>query len=357
MMLIFLIFWRLTYRWIIDWAEVKLEDPNSNNSTWYYTFDSVWEHNVWLEVADPDDVTWNKVESVEISSILSVDFTAFPRVINKWWYVQFVANSQYARFYEWDFDDGQTSKWDQAKVTHKFDKSWTFSVELTVIDKDWNKNSFTKDIYVSAGTTPFAVIDASYSSNEDIWTQENSCSGQSAFVVNRSKQVKFSWEESIDPDWENTNLDYSWKIIDKYYSKKDVSMWFDELGCFQVKLTVTDQDTWISNSTTKWVKVENQLPEFSSIEITPKDEDTDPVVLDVVLKMQKIQIELYNHIYGIIIQILILNHKDLELRMCLKHLLYYQELQMIIILLLLWQIIMKPKLTQKKLQILDILLL
>lgn len=280
-------FGKLEYRWIIDGSEVRLENPNKNNSTGYYTFDSVWEHNVGLEVSDPDEVVWTRVESVNITSVLSVDFSAYPRVITKWWTVTFIANSPNARFFEWDFDDGSTRKWDDRRVNHKFESAGVYEVKLTVVDKDWERNSFTKEVYVWTGNIPFAVIDTMYSNWEDIWIEYNACDWNPAYMANRVQNIRFSWEESINADWWSSNLEYSWKIRGRYYSKREVSIKFTELGCYPVKLTVKDKTSGKTNSLTRYVKIENELPTFTQIDITPQDMSKDPVVLNVSLRNAK----------------------------------------------------------------------
>jgi hypothetical protein len=58
-----------------------------------------------LEVTDPDNMNAIKTEKINIGSILSVDFNAFPRVSQIGKTVRFVADSPRAQYYEWDFKD------------------------------------------------------------------------------------------------------------------------------------------------------------------------------------------------------------------------------------------------------------
>jgi PKD repeat protein len=74
----------------------------------YYTFSSIGDHSVVLEVTDPDGIGALKKDKISISSILSLDFTVFPRVIQREQFVKIVAESQHAKFFEWDFGDGDT---------------------------------------------------------------------------------------------------------------------------------------------------------------------------------------------------------------------------------------------------------
>ena len=96
----------LVYTWFIDGNKVNLEDANTNGSVGYYVFDSVGSHDVNLEVRDPDGIVSLKKSKVEVKSILSVEFFAFPRVIQRENFMKFVATSPEAQIFEWDFGDG-----------------------------------------------------------------------------------------------------------------------------------------------------------------------------------------------------------------------------------------------------------
>jgi hypothetical protein len=58
---------------------------------------------VALEVVDPDNITATKKSKVTISSILAVDLSTLPRVIQREQFIRFEAESKEASFYEWDF--------------------------------------------------------------------------------------------------------------------------------------------------------------------------------------------------------------------------------------------------------------
>jgi len=62
---------------------------------------------VILEVEDLDEITSIKKQSVSVKSTLSVDFAMYPRVIQREKFIKLVANSLEAKFYEWDFGDGE----------------------------------------------------------------------------------------------------------------------------------------------------------------------------------------------------------------------------------------------------------
>jgi len=137
--------WKLEFSWIINWERVNLENPNFNWSNWYYTFSSVGDQSVVLEVTDPDDMTSQKNQKITIKSILSVEFYAFPRVVQREKPVRFVADSPKASFYEWDFGDGQKEWWKSDTITHTYQKSGVYNVKLKVVDEDDNSNTFSKE--------------------------------------------------------------------------------------------------------------------------------------------------------------------------------------------------------------------
>ena len=78
------------FNWIIDGDKVNLEKPNTNGSLGFYTFDSVGDHSIALEVVDPDGISSLKQDKVSVKSILALDFAAYPRVIQRDQTIRFV---------------------------------------------------------------------------------------------------------------------------------------------------------------------------------------------------------------------------------------------------------------------------
>ena len=274
--------WKLKYSWIIDWDRINLSEPNYNGSTWYFTFDSVWEHSVTLEVEDPDKMISLKKGGVKIKSILSVEFYAFPRVAQRENKLRFVSNSPEAKFYEWDFWDGTTKWWRDSTIGHSYSKSWIFNVKLRVRDSDDHINTFKKNVYIWDSNSPYSFINIKDKSKLDTPFDESACDGKWAYIVNRVDSVKFSWDESINITWETSGLTYSWKLWrDSYKNTKDFTKKFDELGCFPIKLTVKSIENWKTHSTTSFVEVRNIKPILSSIDVRVVDSNTDPVIVNV----------------------------------------------------------------------------
>ncbi len=277
-------FWdngNLKYSWSIAWENVLLEDPNYNWSIGYYTFDSIWDHSVTLKVEDPDwrtDIVENKVK---VDSTLSVDFSAVPRAIKLGDSIRFKADSPEAKLYEWNFDDGNNEQSDSDNISHVYEESWVYDVELKVRDSEENTNSYKKVVYVWDGDNPVAILNVKVSNSEIPAIQSRACSWQDAYIVDRANPVTFDASDSIDVNGKNTGLDYSIKLDSKPRPVKTVSYKFDELGCFPVKLVVTSKKTRSSASTTIWVKVVNLKPTLSGLSVDVLNSDTDPVVVDV----------------------------------------------------------------------------
>lgn len=274
--------WKLEYSWLIDWQKIDLESPNYNWSLWYYTFDSIGDHSVVLEVTDPDSIKSQKNSKVNVSSILSVEFNAYPLVIQRNGYIKFLATSQNARFFKWDFGDGNIDGWSKEKVTHNYDKSWTFIVKLEVNDSEGNSNTFSKKVYVSDSNYPFALINVQYDNWFDVEYKENWCWWKWAYSIDRISNIRFNWQDSINIDWQNSWLSYSWKVwVNKFASSTTFSQKFDELGCFPVKLTVRSDKNSKTHTQETYVEVKNVLPSLSSLSLQSVNTTSDPVIVNV----------------------------------------------------------------------------
>ncbi len=274
--------WKLQFKWKIDWKDINLENPlNPQWSIWYYTFNTVGQHSISLEVVDPDSMNSVKTTNVDITSLLSVDFTAIPRVVRLWSPVRFKSLSDKALFFEWDFADWEKDIWKNWVTEHIYKKSWKYSVSLKVSNQAWNTNTVTKIVYVVDANSPKAIIDLDLGNGEKAQYFPNECSWNGAYVVDRTKTITFKWINSVNVDWTNTNLLYSWKIWNKLISSQDLVKKFDEIWCFPVKLTVTSASTQAIDTEETYIKVENLKPTLTSLQVNVLNTETDPVIVDV----------------------------------------------------------------------------
>jgi len=272
----------LTYNWFINGDRVTLEESSANGSIGYYVFDSVGTQSISLEVTDPDGLTTIKKWTVNISSTLSVDMFAFPRVIARENFIKFTAESPQAQVFEWDFGDWKTQWGAVDKVTHTYDRSGSFNVTLKVTDKDNNVNTYSRKVYVSESDRPLAFIDVWFWNLQRPQFQENVCDWAWAYIVNRVQTIKLDGSESINIDGKASWLEYSWKIWnDKYSEASSVSQRFDEIWCFPVKLTVKSRSNGETHSVETMVKVENALPTLSSLWVVVENSEEDPLIVRV----------------------------------------------------------------------------
>ena len=272
----------LKYDWFIDGERVTLEDANSNGSLGYYTFDSIGTHSVNLEVTDPDGIVDIKKSNVTVQSILSVDMTVSPRVVQRGGSISFEVNAPEAEVYEWDFWDGKSSGWSTNSITHTYEKSGKFDTRVTVTDANNNKNTYTQSIYVSESDSPLANIGVNYGTLETPPFNSAACNGVGAFVVDRVNTVRLDAGESINVDGKNTGLEYSWKIgAGKFASSASVSHRFDEIGCFPVKLTVKSTTNNKTHAQEVFVDVRNLKPTLSAVSVNIENPDVDPLIVRV----------------------------------------------------------------------------
>ena len=273
---------KLKYSWEIDGKRIVLDQANDFGSLGYYTFDTIWDHTVILEVEDPDNIIWTKNSKVNVNSILSVDFSSNPRAIKRWESIKFEAISPNARFFEWDYGDlGKSTGWIEESITHKYEKTGIFNVKLKVTDEYWKTNTQTKVIYVWDWISPVAILNV-WNSTNSVFLEKGICGWEDAYMVDRLNSVSFDAWDSIDITWTKIWLNYSLKIWNnKYYSTKNTLHKFDELGCFPVILKVISTKNNAEDTKKIWVKVENIEPGLSSLTTKVESLETDPVIVTV----------------------------------------------------------------------------
>lgn len=146
-----------------------------------------------------------------------------------------------------------------------------------VTDADGVSNTASGKIYVTEDNEPFSVLEIR-SDSILTSTQESVCSGQEAVTVDRANPVAFSAERSINTDGRTDNLTYYWKIgLNKTSTQKNISYTFDELGCEEIVLTVSDKITGASHTSREWVRVVNLSPIFNDISVDVENLDMDPM--------------------------------------------------------------------------------
>lgn len=151
---------------------------------------------------------------------------------------------------------------------------------MTVTDIDGDSNTATDKVYVKENDQPLAIMDIKSDSSLSI-SKKNTCGEQEAITVDRANVVSLSSDRSVNKDGKNSDLTYFWRIgLNKVSTQKNVSYTFDELGCEEIILTVSDKISGASHTTTKWVKVVNLSPVFNDIQVTVENLDMDPMKID-----------------------------------------------------------------------------
>jgi hypothetical protein len=149
-----------------------------------------------------------------------------------------------------------------------------------VTNADGDTTSTTEKIYVTENDQPFSIIDTK-SDSALIIAQKSICSGQEAFTVDRANSVSFSADRSVNTDGRNSDLTYYWKIgLNKTSTQKNVSYTFDEIGCEEISLTVSDKITGTYHTAKTWVRVVNIAPVFNDIQVVVENLDMDPMKVD-----------------------------------------------------------------------------
>ena len=273
---------KLGFAWNIDGERVELKEASRNGALGKYSFDTLGTHKITLEVTNEQGKMTSNTTDLNITSLLAVKLVASPRITAVGNPMNFVAESKEATIFEWNFGDSKTDTTQTSRVSHTYMKSGNYDVTLTVRggSNAGGSNTITRKVYVADANAPYSVSTAKIGSDE-IFATPDACDGKEALVVNRTKTIAFSAENSINVDGTNSGLGYTWKYNGKNSTQRDFSYKFDELGCFPVNLTIRSQKTGQIHSSQVYVKVENILPTFSNLSVVPDATNKDPVVVTV----------------------------------------------------------------------------
>ncbi len=267
----------LKYQWFVNDKPVQLSNTNSNNSRGEFTFDSIGSKQVELFVTDNEGKTASFKKTITIKSLLSIQLNIRPQVVKRGEKVIFSASAPNAKIFEWSLGSKDTAVTETGRYVSSFDVAGTYNLTLKVTDRDENTNSIQRKIYVIDGDKPFAVAQLS---TKSLFTevQQNACNGQEALIADRVTPVSLVGDKSVNVGGKTTDLTYFWKVgLNASSTQKNFSHTFDELGCEEISLTVTDKKTGASHTSKEWVKVVNIPPRFSDIEVKVENVDQDPM--------------------------------------------------------------------------------
>ncbi len=203
--------------------------------------------------------------------------TIRPQVVRRGEKIIFSASAPNAEIYEWSIGSKETAVTQSGRYAASFDISGMYPMSLKVTDRNGNTNSIQRKIYVVDGDKPFAVIQMS---TKSLFTevQQNACDGPEALIVDRITPVSLVGDKSVNVGGKTTDLTYFWKVgLNTSSTQRNFSHSFDELGCEEITLIVTDKKTGASHTAKEWVKVVNIPPRFSDISVNVENVDQDPM--------------------------------------------------------------------------------
>lgn len=274
----------LKFQWFINDKPAQLLNTNSNNSRGEYIFPEIGVYQVELHVTDDQDKVTSFKKTVSIKSLLSIQLNIKPQVAKRGDKVLFSASAPNAEIYEWTIGSKDVATTQTGRYVTSFDVSGTYPLTLKVTDNAQETNSIQRKVYIVDGDKPFPVIQMS---TKSLFTevQQNACNGQEALIADRVTPVSLVGDKSVNVGGKTTELTYFWKVgLNASSTQKNFSHTFDELGCEEISLTVTDKKTGTSQTSKEWVKIVNIPPRFSDIEVKVENIDQDPMRIN--LQMQ-----------------------------------------------------------------------
>ena len=93
----------LTYTWRLDGQKADLANISENGAKGTVTFDTVGNHTVSVTVSNAFGKVTTTDKTFSVDSTLAVDMIATPQVAPIGTNMTFIARSENAEFYEWNF--------------------------------------------------------------------------------------------------------------------------------------------------------------------------------------------------------------------------------------------------------------
>ena len=253
----------LTYSWDFN-GDGIFEVEGTKNSSTEHRFEETGSYKIYLKATDPYGEEDMLIRNMYIDSILNVDFDLNALAIQKNQEIIASPESNYATDFFWSFGDDTNSSGSLEPVTHKYDQSGNYMITLTVFDKDNNKNSVSKRVFVGDGESPVAAYEVQVSGRKN-FPRMNICEEGLGIAITRRDTINLSGAPSINIDGTAYMLDYNWDFGDGEFGSTKVSAHrYSEKSndeCYKVVLRVKDRITGKSNSTEAlYVKVMNIAP-------------------------------------------------------------------------------------------------
>ena len=216
-----------------------------------------WEYTVTLAVTDNESNVVSESYSLAVSDPVAI-VQQSPEKWNTSTTYSFNASASYSltsrlKLYTWEIFDSEWTKLDtlQGKqITKQFKKPWNYTVNLTVEDEMWLKNSDVINVYVdSTPPSPQFTI-----------TPTNKWTYPSEFVLDASASTDIdvsNWYDKLTYEWTFSNNDAK-EITKREDDNKIITVLFNEKWKHEVTLKVTD-NFWQIEEIKKEIEVESIL--------------------------------------------------------------------------------------------------
>lgn len=288
----------ISYLWTFDGKEGEdyefMDGTDETSESPIVKFDAAGSHNVTLQVSDQyedEDLkqTGETSDDVMVYSVLDVLLEMPNGVAHQLddakgsVEVSFTGSSDNAVAYIMDYGDGENEAQEGSSSKtfyHTYTETGTYNVELTVYDDDDNENTYTKKVYIGDSNSTIAVI-----------SLEKDGMPVSSLNIEGNITTVFTFDASGSKNTNGTSRDlkYSWDFGDKTLStEKTARHTYDELGTYEVTLTVSDKDDpSINSEDTFQITIAEEPPEINSLTYSIKsDSNITPVDVKVEVDAQ-----------------------------------------------------------------------
>ncbi len=256
-----------------------------------HLFEESKEYDVTLRVTNEFGKESFITKSVNISSVLTAEIEIEKVVYPVNTDIPFIAKTNEGVAFEWNFGDGKGKETTgDEKIIHSFEKSGQYTVSLTVNDKNGNKTSAKKNIFIGTVESPIAAISIFVNNKKQLIVPDICGSGKNGIEIFRSDSLELSAENSINKDGKPQSLDYIWEFPENSLENGKTQTWAflhpSKKGeCEEVQLRVEDLRSGKSSAKQKvYFFVKNSSPKISEFIISPPSKKIAPVIIPLKIK-------------------------------------------------------------------------
>jgi len=266
---------KLSYSWSFSNPETtSIQDIEWDNKIVKVSFDSLWEQKIKLTVTDKYWKSSEIEKTINVQSILRPEIAVIPKAAVWWTPISFVVQSnQKILSYTRNFWDGWNNTLIKTnRISHTYNRIWTYHVSLKVIWENWDENTITETVFIWEKDYPVVGYRVRNGSN-DIIREKDECTSWNtvypAYKVTRYETITLDPSDSVNTKWTTSDLKFFfqprwWET----YNAGSYRHSFSELWCNYIDLTVEDGAKWVSAKQRVWFKVYNSLPKIDNITLS-----------------------------------------------------------------------------------------